>query len=91
MNSATRASATMCQHCGSEFPHQGQCPRIKAIEYDSSGFVKKIEYFSPNEIMYPYHQPPTMQPSPPCPWSPNMMNIPLENIHSTFNVKGKIE
>lgn len=31
-----------CQHCGGS--HQGQCPRIKAIEYDEKGNVKRIEF-----------------------------------------------
>lgn len=31
-----------CGHCG--MYHQGQCPRIKSIEYWPDGTVKRVEY-----------------------------------------------
>lgn len=31
-----------CGHCG--ISHQGQCPRIKSIEYWPDGTVKRVEY-----------------------------------------------
>lgn len=34
-----------CEHCG--MIHEGQCPRIKAIDYYEDGCVKRIEYHRP--------------------------------------------
>lgn len=40
-----------CAHCG--MMHQGQCPRIKAIEYYENGTVKRVEYLTPADSMPP--------------------------------------
>jgi hypothetical protein len=37
-----------CAHCGNI--HQGNCPRIKAIEYFADGAVKRVEYHAPAPI-----------------------------------------
>jgi hypothetical protein len=38
----TREGYAYCSDCGCW--HQGQCPRIKAIEYYQNGTIKRIEY-----------------------------------------------
>lgn len=48
-----------CGHCGAW--HQGQCPRIKSIEYWPDGTIKKVEYHdlqakSMNQIWNEYQQ-----------------------------------
>lgn len=44
-----------CHHCGDI--HDGQCPRVKAIEYYECGSIKRIEY---------HDAPETPMPSGPC-------------------------
>jgi hypothetical protein len=42
-----RLAQGACPHCSSEWQavfHSGRCPEIKAIEYDASGRIKRIEY-----------------------------------------------
>ena len=42
-----RLAQGACPHCSSEWQavfHSGRCPEIKAIEYDTYGHVKRIEY-----------------------------------------------
>lgn len=43
--SATTAVFYRCRHCGGS-RHQGECPRIKSIEYHQNGLVKRVEYHS---------------------------------------------
>lgn len=32
-----------CGHCGNY--HEGQCPKVSAIEYFPNGMVKRVEFF----------------------------------------------
>ncbi len=41
--STTGQDTPKCVHCGYQ-PHQGQCPRIKAIDYFRDGQIKRVEY-----------------------------------------------
>lgn len=49
--SHTASAVPTCAHCGSPSPHQGQCPRIKAIEYHENGTVKRVEYFTATQLL----------------------------------------
>lgn len=37
-----------CPHCG--MIHQATCPRIKAIEYNQDGTVKRVEFHAPQPV-----------------------------------------
>lgn len=37
-----------CKHCGNH--HDGQCWRVKAVEYHTDGSVKRVEYFDPQAV-----------------------------------------
>lgn len=41
-NTTSAPQPQQCDHCGQW--HQGQCPRIKAIEYHENGRIKRVEY-----------------------------------------------
>ncbi len=41
--STTIQDTPKCIHCGYH-PHQGNCPRIKAIDYYPDGTIKHVEY-----------------------------------------------
>ena len=49
--SHTASAVPVCGHCGSSSPHQGQCPKIRAIEYHDNGSVKRVEYFTSAELL----------------------------------------
>lgn len=49
-----------CGHCG--VWHQGQCTRIKAIEYYPDGKIKRIEYYQYINLPTPIHPAPKQQP-----------------------------
>jgi hypothetical protein len=43
-----------CPHCG--MIHQTTCPRVKAIEYNPDGTVRRIEFHTPTApIAQPQH------------------------------------
>jgi hypothetical protein len=43
-----------CPHCG--MIHQTTCPRVKAIEYNPDGTVRRIEFHAPAApIVQPQH------------------------------------
>jgi heterodisulfide reductase subunit C len=44
-----------CGHCGG--CHAGACPRVKSIEYNPDGTVRKVEYHDPAAV-YGYGPPP---------------------------------
>ena len=47
LNGSTVPQAQACRWCsgnGLSVFHQGTCPRVKSIEYDGSGNVKKVEF-----------------------------------------------
>lgn len=53
--------ASACPHCGNW--HTGVCPRVKSVEYNPDGTVRRVEY----------HDPATPQTGSwftPCPWWP---------------------
>jgi hypothetical protein len=39
-----------CPHCG--MIHQTTCPRVKAIEYNPDGTVRRIEFHAPTAPIY---------------------------------------
>lgn len=41
---------TICGHCGLVHSLYVPCPRIKAIEYYENGAVKRIEYWSAEQM-----------------------------------------
>jgi len=45
--SSTIAHAS-CPHCG--FGHTGVCPRVKAIEYNPDGTVRRVEFHQPKVV-----------------------------------------
>ena len=51
MDTGTSAVGSItCGHCG--MIHQGQCPRIKAIEYYPDGIsIKRVEYHESKPIV----------------------------------------
>lgn len=50
MNTTSAIGSGTCGHCG--MIHQGQCPRIKAIEYYPDGIsVKRVEYHESRPII----------------------------------------
>jgi hypothetical protein len=56
-----------CEHCGGE--HLARCPDVKAVEYHTSGRIKRVEYFSNAEKFatyppYPYQVYPVYPTSP---------------------------
>lgn len=38
-----------CPHCG--MIHQTTCPRIKAIEYNTDGSVRRVEFHAPAPLI----------------------------------------
>ena len=36
-----------CPYCGNI--HNATCPKLKAIEYQADGTVKRVEFFTPND------------------------------------------
>ena len=46
MNSTTVPVPTPCLHCGM-FHGGGMCPRVKSIEYDEHGRIKRVQYHDP--------------------------------------------
>lgn len=42
---------TNCPHCG--MIHQTTCPRIRAIDYNPDGSVKRIEFHAPMPLSVP--------------------------------------
>lgn len=45
-----------CPHCSSEWQavfHSGRCPEIKAVEYDTYGHIRRIEYRDPAQFSAP--------------------------------------
>ena len=47
-----------CQHCGGW--HTGVCPRVKSLEYDECGRIRRVEY-------HPTYPPPA-DPAPATNW-----------------------
>lgn len=41
--SNTGIEQSKCIHCGAG-SHDGQCPKIKSVEYHPDGSIKKVEY-----------------------------------------------
>jgi len=48
MSDSTALPMSECPYCGG-IPHQyvGQCPSVKAVEYDEQGRVRRVEKFNP--------------------------------------------
>lgn len=47
----TLENAIKCRFCG--HVHGDLCPQVKAFEYDESGAVKRVEFFTPNDRVHP--------------------------------------
>ena len=63
-----------CSHCN--LSHPGVCGRVKYIEYDENGTIRKVEFYPPGDIVYV----PTL-PIPPSPWIPYMSPVTYGVLH----------
>ena len=66
MNKIIEEPDFKCEHCGSETPHNGHCPSVKAIEYFKDGTIKRVEYTTGVDY-HPMSLPPTVF-GPSNPW-----------------------
>jgi hypothetical protein len=57
-----------CEYCG--LIHEAVCPKVKSIEYNECGTVKRVEFFAPNDYMAPLSGGAWPAAIPPGQWGP---------------------